>query len=108
MKLITERDKIIGVSKAWDATYASGSYGDDKLVIGDRLRALKLKSATAADIKDIIGNDTWTSLKCDECEKNVTVVVQVGDESDYESPTVCLCVKCAKKTAKLAAQQKGE
>lgn len=46
------------------------------------------------DVNTIIGNDSWTSLKCDECEAETDTVVIVGQPPDYESSTASICVGC--------------
>jgi hypothetical protein len=97
IQVITERDRIKQVVSSWSHTYSGGSYGKDKLEILERLKQLDLNKATAKEIENIIGNSSWTDLKCNECEKYVKKVVQVGEEPDYESATVFLCVKCIKR-----------
>ena len=66
-------------------------------------KLLKLDSnATAEDVKDIIGNDSWTNLRCDECETDgLDVIIQVGQEPDYDSSTVNLCIDCSVKATSL-------
>ena len=59
-------------------------------------------TASVADVTAIIGNDSWTSLKCDECGKYVDAVVQVGEEPDYESYSAKLCKPCVYKALTLA------
>jgi hypothetical protein len=97
MRIITERDKIKQVVSLWSRTYLSGGYGKDKLEILEKLKLLNLNIVTAKEIENIIGNSSWTDLKCHECGRYVKKVVQVGEEPDYESATVFLCVKCIKR-----------
>lgn len=99
MKLITEHGKIRGVAARWGEQYRY-STDADKLAIKTRLLALP-ENATAADVFAVIGNDSWTRLTCDECKRDVKAVAQLGDEPDYESSTVLLCVDCAVQTLEL-------
>ena len=67
----------------------------------EELEALDKDKATAQDVAAIIGNESWTSLKCDECGNETETVVQVGQEPEYDSHTACLCVPCVKTAAGL-------
>ena len=99
MKLITERDLIMGVAEAWSRQYTNAS--GDKAVIKKMLQALDKETATREDVKDIIGNYSWTQITCDECGQYSTLVVQVGQGPDYESNTATLCAECLTKAFKL-------
>jgi len=46
------------------------------------------------DVNMVIGNDSWTDLRCDECNAHVEEVMRVGDEPDYESATAHICKPC--------------
>jgi len=103
MKLITQRDMILGVAKRWFAQYGHALHESgfrDTHTFGntlERLRLLDLETASAKDVADIIGNASWTDLTCDECQSHVDLVVQVGQEPDYESATASLCKECLAK-----------
>ena len=109
-KVITERDRIRQVVSKWSHTYDNGLYGEDKLKILEKLRLLDLEKVSAEEIASIIGNSTWTDLTCDECNKRVKEVFQVGEEYDYASTTIRLCVRCIKQLydATLKFSTKGE
>ena len=62
-----------------------------------KMSNVDISTVTAKKIENIIGNSSWTDLTCSECGKYVKKVVQVGEEPDYESATVFLCVKCIKR-----------
>jgi hypothetical protein len=65
------------------------------------LRALPA-NATSQEIDAVMGNGSWTNLKCDDCgTRHLSVVVSVGEEPDDESRTVQLCVFCAQAAAAL-------
>ena len=95
MKITTQRDLIRTAPKRWRNTYEP--FNNDQLSkreIADELDKLDLESATPSDVADIIGNESWTRITCDQCKKEVTAVLQVGERRDYESATANLCRKC--------------
>lgn len=49
-----------------------------------------------------------TFPKCDECQRYVKAVVQVGEELDYESYTARLCLDCVRKAYALASEETTE
>jgi hypothetical protein len=96
MEKVTQRDTILGIVKRWEDQYSSylGDGVNDKNKILAKLKALDLETATPEQIATIIGNDSWTRLSCDECGKEVTTVIVLGEEPDYESSTASLCHEC--------------
>ena len=103
MKLITQRDLIRDVSAAWDDQYKHWFADAENMAISERLAALDLEVATAGDVAEIIGNTSWTRLKCHECgNEDINAVIQVGQEPDYESCTAGLCFDCVAKAADMA------
>jgi len=96
MKLITWRGKIRNVAKSWAAQYRNTTDASKKEVLA-QLKILDTEKATIEDVAQIIGNDSWTRLICDECGEAVQAVVMVGQEPDYDSATVYLCKSCALK-----------
>lgn len=113
MLIINERSHVRDVAKRWERQYASymdsGSRGELKKVLKRdakdvlfKLKSLDVETATAEDVKNIIGNDSWVcDTKCDECGKAFGEVVQLGEEPDYESHTICICSSCLIKAVKL-------
>jgi hypothetical protein len=97
MQLHTTRSQIRGVAKAWRE-----QYGTDKADIAKRLDALG-PDASAKEVENIIGNNTWTELNCDECGRDMSAVVRIGDPSDddYERRDVDLCEECLRKALDL-------
>lgn len=96
--VITMRDQIRTVAKRWDEQYfRRGKWYDDKSrAISERLHRLDPETATPADVAAIIGNQLWADpMRCDCCGVDVIIVVQVGEEPDYESATASLCIQCA-------------
>lgn len=100
MRLIKRKELVRGVIDNWRAAYYNGrngtwKHGDDKRVIYEKLVALG-PSASADEVDAAIGNGSWTSCRCDECDTEVEAVIQVGQEPDYESATAKLCLDCVK------------
>jgi len=102
MYVITKREIIKSVVERWGQTYRNNSYGEDKLEILERLKLLDLETVGAVTINNIIGNNSWTTLKCSECGKDSIVVIQVGEEPDYESATIQICLPCIDKLKQMA------
>jgi len=114
VKVITQRDLIRGVAYSWGKQYARHmekdpeyglATGESYMSIHLELLALNSETATAEDVEAIIGNGSWTGLKCNECGKYPVSVIQVGDEPDYESSTAHLCALCARDAAALMVDQ---
>lgn len=99
MIVITEKDLIKTVCERWKDTYGARWYNNPEnrkhLEIYERLK--RLKNPTSDEIAAIIGNRSWTTLQCDECEQDVLKVVELGQEPDFESRTVHLCQYCLQK-----------
>ena len=100
MKFITIRDLIRSVARRWYGTYHPerterwSLLGIEPEKKYESLSAMDVETATAEDVADIVGNDSWTNLQCDECGESVTMVVQLGQEPDYESNTANVCIRC--------------
>jgi len=96
IKIITTRDMIRGVAERWRDQYWN-THNKKFIDIRAQLDALNDETATLADVVAIIGNDSWTKVRCDECSQEVDWVVQVGEDPDYESHTVTVCRSCLNK-----------
>lgn len=103
MELITERSRIKTVAEQWDAQYAPEfrptASGSSK-TISEKLHALNLSKVSAATVNKIIGNDSWTRIVCDECQKPVTKVVVLYHPGDG-SAAFEICESCATKVKTL-------
>lgn len=115
MRIITERQEILGVAERWKNNYCKPGgewYTLHKNIsagfIYSRLYELDLNTATAKQVNDIIGNESWTRIKCDECEENKTELIDVGQKEDYESRTACICFDCLKKANELVVKFKND
>jgi hypothetical protein len=96
MEIIYKRDLIKTVAKRWYEQYR-----EDYMNVLTKLSKIDLEIATEQQIIDIIGNSTWTSIRCDECNKEVDIAIQLGEEPNYESATALICIDCLKKSIKL-------
>ena len=112
MHIITKRDAIKNAIKSFRESYGEGSWGADSRgrLIGSELAALDAETVTTEEVNQIIGNASWTHLCCDECGSTVEdVIIEVGQEPDYESATARLCTSCVIKAALfLGVGVKGE
>ena len=96
MKLITRNGRAIQAAGRWKVSYFKNGewrYGEGKKDIYLRLEALG-SNPTPEEVNKAIGNSSWTNVRCDECNKYVEEVVQVGEEPDYESATANICKPC--------------
>lgn len=98
MELITKQSVVDTALERWAYQYRNGYM--NKGSITNALLALP-KPINADDVNRIIGNDSWTSLTCDECGKEVDAVVMLGQEPDHDSSTAYICKKCLISARKL-------
>lgn len=107
MKIITERDIIRSVADRWADTYETGYYANDpeKQGILKSLRMLSTTTCSVDDVNKIIGNKSWTRMRCNECTQFTNWVIQLGEEPDYESATASLCRPCFDKAVQLVTTQ---
>ena len=110
MKLITQRDATKDAIARFRKLWGDGTYPADKRgrQVGRALAALDAETVDRAVVDEIIGNESWARLRCDECDDHdVSAVIEVGGEPDYESATVRLCFPCVAKCATLAHNTQG-
>lgn len=96
MQLITRKGQAKITAARWKTNYLKNGewrYGPDKERIYHELVALG-NNPNPEDVNRVIGNSSWTDVKCDECGKYVEEVVQLGEEPDYESCTANICKSC--------------
>lgn len=99
MKLITKQQLI---ESAADRYYQQ--YSQYKLETWIDHHARITAATTEDEIADIIGNRAWTHIPCDECDTDVDIAVQLGNEPDYDSHTATLCIPCIEKALLLARE----
>lgn len=106
MKVFTPKTLAATALERWRR-----QYGDNNLalkhLVSDRLEALGPAPAPE-QVNEVIGNDGWTRMTCDECgNDNPPVVVQLGQEPDYESRTANVCLECLRKAVTAAEKSNG-
>ena len=94
MRLITKQEKIKNIVKTWTSQYPK-----DKKDI--TLKLIQANPTTEDEIAEIIGNRSWTDNYCDECGKDSDVLIEVGQEPDYESATAYICPNCLQKAIEI-------
>lgn len=100
MILISQRSQIASVAERWRQQYGVADRwpefrdGVSTREIYNRLLAIDVETATPDGIADIIGNDSWIGVRCDECKNNVDPGLMLGDEPDVESHTIWICRTC--------------
>lgn len=95
MKIITQRDRVLGIRQRWKAQYKHEWIRPHSrsIKVYRKLCALNYKTCVAADVNKIIGNACWTTLECSECEAKTDWVIAL-EESDS---LIQLCQACVKK-----------
>lgn len=111
MKIITPFTLAQEAAKRWSEQYGTNLWARDsgKQEIARQLNALeKLGHPIQPEtVEEIIGNRSWTRIyKCDECgTEEPPLVVQLGEEPDYESSTANICLRCLEVAVTLARSQ---
>jgi hypothetical protein len=104
MELMNERNQVRTVAKRWRAQYGEGTYPGDKRkrMVGAELAALNAETAAAADVAEIVGNDSWVCINaCHECGAKTWDAVEVGLPPDNESYTATICGDCLRAALRL-------
>lgn len=102
MKIKTRLTLAQEAPKKWAAQYSHSSTRPGQKKITEQLAALELP-IDPDQVDAIIGNTSWTEVgRCSECEKRVDVVVEIGEEPDYESMTAWVCLPCLRAAVALA------
>lgn len=91
---ITLQEVIDSVPARWKQQYANRGTAK-QYEITELLKQLT-PPLKAEELNKIIGNSSWTVIRCNECKKDVDTVIELGDE-----PSVYVCVKCLKAALKL-------
>lgn len=108
MEKITRQTLAQDVPRRWREQYAHiFRQQPDKEEIARQLNTLeKLPSPVDPDTVDaIIGNKSWTTQRCNECESyDKPFVIMLGEPQDYESHTAYICGGCLAQAMNLAAE----
>lgn len=99
MRVITRQMLANEAASSWKRQYY-GWTDQSKVAIGEQLEALG-DSPLADRVDKVIGNQSWTRLTCDDCDKVVDRVVQLGQPLDYDSRTANVCADCFAKAVRL-------
>ena len=94
MNLITKSDILKSLPNRYKGQYMTNQQIFDGRWSDDIFSLLKSENPLTEDRANEILNPSWTSLKCDECGRQVQAVVQLGEEPDYESATAIICIPC--------------
>lgn len=107
MKLVTVRVLIQRVTESWERAYCTeGEWCNDRVKsMYEALLKLDTDKATPQDVDAIIGSDSWTSLSCDECRKEVAIGIEF---KDGDGETRVLCETCLKDSLNLIKVFKKE
>lgn len=92
MKIITQRDIIKNVYINWKRQYSQFELEDDPELkwaktVRKKLKKLNLNKATKEEIDEIMGNDCWTSVVCDECNQPTNLAVEFS--TGHFTATIC-------------------
>ena len=97
MRLITRAELAKRAAARWKGQYQNWDftwkYDSGKETSYNSLLALG-ENPAPNDVDDVIGNGSWTDIRCDECYSHVESAMQVGEEPDYESATALICKPC--------------
>lgn len=106
MRKITRQTQANNVADRWHAQYPSGNgYKENQIGLWKKLCDLG-PSPNPDEVDRLIENDAWTDVgKCNECNKECDMLIEIGEEPDYESSTARVCLPCLKKALRLAKQQ---
>ena len=113
MKVITRSSLAKCAAKHWKTQYCDPSskcYADPydtelRKQTYQRLIALGDKP-DPDEVDSIIGNTSWTRTpKCNECNTyDHAIIIELGDEPDYDSNTVWICLGCITKLNQLIGE----
>ena len=103
MKIITRKQRAKQAVRRWKQTYfRNGEWlnctGSSETIYNNLL--MLGNNPEISRVNEIIGNDSWTTLMCNECGKQVSMIIQVGKSENYENNTAFICKKCLIKAYK--------
>lgn len=65
-----------------------------------RLQSLDMETVTV-DQANAVANNRFSRHACHECGHVVDMLVEIGEERDYESSTAVICLSCLKQAVAL-------
>lgn len=99
--IVSEVGQAQAAPQRWADQYGRWDRDSEHHRIGKKLAALPKAERTPARIAEIIGNDSWAVVECDQCGKRVPVAVTVGQPPDYETSTATICEPCLRRALAL-------
>jgi len=99
MEIVNKQTKVDTIRKRWEDQYPPGRDPDKWEHVNKRL--IEDPPQTCEEIDELIGNKSWTRIRCYQCDEEKDVVVRVGEEPDYESSTSWICKDCLKIALKM-------
>jgi len=97
MKIVTKRVSIDSAAERIKLQYChKGKWKDYPWNPQKRYeRLIELpREATEEQVIEIIGNNSWTSNMCDECDTDSEITVILGEPTNYEGHTARICPNC--------------
>jgi len=94
MIVITIDEVIALVPSRWQKTYSQGRFANDRSLQDKMQKLLELNHPTKDEIDRIIGNDSWTALKCTVCGEQKTKLVSVETKAHSEYGPDYICREC--------------
>ena len=79
------QDQYILDAEDLDMVYIKGEHVSSKDIY-EKLLHVKSKE----EVDDVVGNGSWTRIRCENCESNVDVAAVLDTETSY----MILCEKC--------------
>jgi hypothetical protein len=100
MEIVTKRARILNVVERWKYQYqyrldAPLRDGRTPAEIEAQLRMLDLTSASEDDVAQVIGNNVWTRLECDECGASVERLLC------FDASSLDVCDTCLRRAVQL-------
>ena len=106
MILLSERNQVRGVAKAWKGQYPPRQWPAQQAIY-KKLKKLDVETATAQDVYEIIGNSSWVrKVHCSECDTLSWECVLLGEPLYYESATAAICIDCLRKAVLLVEENR--
>lgn len=79
--------------RASTGTWKPTAQHTDTEIVYNKLIALG-NAPCPNDVDSIIGNTSWTSIFCNNCEKEVEQACHIGQAKYYDSATATVCGEC--------------
>lgn len=101
MHIIRREEKMLDAIHRFVEQYSDAERYPAQHATAKQLLVLPISELTRKNIDRIIGNSSWTSLNCTECNTDTDALVYIGDYQKYESAYVELCRSCLRKVDEL-------